>query len=429
MEISFIHLSDIHFRKTSGSSVDIDADLRSAILTDIKTNAKPTLDNVKGVLVGGDIAFAGQKNEYDFAREFLKEMTERLEIDEKNIYCVPGNHDVDQTLIKNSPTIFNAQNEIEGAETIDTADYIFGKYITDQALPGLLYMPIKEYNDFAVSYGCNINPDRIVWTEEFMLDNNLKLKLQGMNSCIISSHKDHEQKYEQDARKMIVGQKQIPSYEDNVVWGLICHHPTMFWKFEGEILSKLDKRVDIQLYGHMHQQAIDASFDRLVINAGAAQPVRGADWLPRYNWITFSCDCVNGDRIVKVKAYPRVLSKDRDRFLCDHESCNEGKNFFEYELNVDEKRRRNLQDDSESKNVRVIEENNSGAMRQGLEKEIVYNFFELSYVKQNEVLNELKLLRSEYAGKRYIEVIGTILQDARNNNCLERMQSLIIEKL
>lgn len=94
-------------------------------------------------------------------------------------------------------------------------------------------MPIKEYNDFAVSYGCNINPDRIVWTEEFMLDNNLKLKLQGMNSCIISSHKDHEQKYEQDARKMIVGQKQIPSYEDNVVWGLICHHPTMFWKFEG----------------------------------------------------------------------------------------------------------------------------------------------------------------------------------------------------
>lgn len=84
---------------------------------------------------------------------------------------------------------------------------------------------------------------------------------------------------------------------------------------------------------------------------------------------------------MKVKAYPRVLSKDRDRFLCDHESCNEGKNFFEYELNVDEKRR-NLQDNSESKNVRVIEENNSGAMRQGLEKEIVYNFFELSYVNR-----------------------------------------------
>ena len=55
MEISFIHLSDIHFRKTSGSSVDIDADLRNAILTDIKINAKSILKNVKGILVGGDI--------------------------------------------------------------------------------------------------------------------------------------------------------------------------------------------------------------------------------------------------------------------------------------------------------------------------------------------------------------------------------------
>lgn len=39
VEISFVHLSDIHFRKTSGSSVDIDADLRNAILTDVKTKA------------------------------------------------------------------------------------------------------------------------------------------------------------------------------------------------------------------------------------------------------------------------------------------------------------------------------------------------------------------------------------------------------
>lgn len=35
-EISFIHLSDIHFRKTSGNSSDIDDDLKQAVLTDIK---------------------------------------------------------------------------------------------------------------------------------------------------------------------------------------------------------------------------------------------------------------------------------------------------------------------------------------------------------------------------------------------------------
>ena len=82
-----------------------------------------------------------------------------------------------------------------------------------------------------------------------------------MNSCIISSHKDHDGGDDQDvlnARKMVIGQNQIPSYEENVVWVLICHHPTIFWKFKDQILPKLDKRVDVQLYGHMHQQAIDA---------------------------------------------------------------------------------------------------------------------------------------------------------------------------
>ena len=71
-EITFIHLSDIHFRKTSGSSTDIDEDLRNAILTDIQYNAKKRLKNIKGVLVGGDIAFAGKREEYDIAKKFLQ---------------------------------------------------------------------------------------------------------------------------------------------------------------------------------------------------------------------------------------------------------------------------------------------------------------------------------------------------------------------
>ena len=67
-EIAFIHLSDIHFRKSSGNRADIDADLRNAILMDIKYNAKAYLSNVKGILVGGDVAFAGQREEYDIAK-------------------------------------------------------------------------------------------------------------------------------------------------------------------------------------------------------------------------------------------------------------------------------------------------------------------------------------------------------------------------
>lgn len=426
VEISFIHLSDIHFHKTSGTSIDIDEDLRKAIVMDITINAAPILNNVKGVLVGGDIAFSGQKQEYDFAKNFLKEITDGLGIDEKNIYCVPGNHDVDQAFIRRSTSVMNAQKAIENANTIDEADRLLGNFITDPASPELLFKSITEYNNFAASYSCNINSEKSFWTEEFILDNNMKLKIRGMNSCIISSHMDHEGC---DFREMVVGQRQIPSYENDVAWISICHHPVEFWKFIDIIKPKLDKRVDVQLYGHMHEQAIDASSERLVIKAGATQPTRGVDWKPRYNWISFECIRKNGDRVLKVKTYPRILSSDRDRFYCDCDNCTSGSQFFEYEINIDEKRRKNLQDAVVYEKTLDISNIDEQVIIKGQEKEVVYNFFELSYVKQTEVLNELGLLKNEYAGKQYVQVIDSILQDAHNNGCLLQMETLIKDKL
>ena len=341
-EIAFIHLSDIHFHKSSGNSADIDADLRNSILFDIRENAKSNLENVKGILVGGDVTFSVQREEYNVARKFLKELTAILEIDEKNIYCVPGNHDVDRQFIKSSKIVFDAQSEIEKAETLDSADKLLEKYILDSAGPNLLFSPIKEYNEFAAAYGCNIKADKLVWTEEFCLDHNMKLKICGMNSCIISSHKDRE--CEGNIRRMVVGQSQIPPYEEDVTWVSLCHHPLEFWKFVNDIQPKLDKRVDIQLYGHKHEHAIDANLERLVVGAGATHPERGKDWVPRYNWISFECLKEDGDRFIEVKTFPRVLSEDRDRFERDIANCDDGQPYYGYKINIDEKRRKNLRD-------------------------------------------------------------------------------------
>ena len=426
-EIAFIHLSDIHFRKSSGNRADIDADLRNAILMDIKYNAKAYLSNVKGILVGGDVAFAGQREEYDIAKEFLKEMASILEIDEKSIYCVPGNHDVDQQFIKSSKSILDAQSEIEKAETLDSADLLLERYILDQASPNLLFKSIEEYNNFVAAYGCNINSEKPVWIEEFKLDNNLRLKICGMNSCIISSHKDHEDSAV--IRKMIIGQSQIPFYEDSVIWVSLCHHPVEFWKFADELQSKLDKRIDIQLYGHKHEQAIEANAERLVISAGATHPTRGKSWKPRYNWISFECVRKKDDRFVEVKTFPRVLSKDRDKFEADRQTCDAETNFFKYEINIDEKRRKNLQDDNLIQAEGKAKNNNNSVVFQGIEKEIVYNFFELSYVQQNEILLKLNLFRNEYAGKRYIELIDKILVDAKEKNCLYQLNEMIKQKI
>lgn len=423
--IAFIHLSDIHFRRTSGTSGDIDSDLRAALLADIKHNGVENLDNIKGILVGGDIAFAGQKDEYVHAKVFLKELTYQLNIDEKDIYCVPGNHDVDQSIVTQSRSLYMAQKSIEDARTLDEADKLLGEYLVDKSNPNLLFVAIEEYNNFAAAYSCNIDSQSLVWKKTFELSEDMKLKIVGMNSCIISNKDDHL--HQGEIRKMIVGQGQIESYEENTVVVALCHHPTEFWKFIESIKGKLNKRFDIQLYGHKHEQSIENDVESLVISAGATQPTRGDGWMPSYNWITFECIRVDGDRYIRVKVYPRVLSKDRSRFISDSKSCLSEKLYFQYELNIDEKRRKNLCD-----KVRLIgtptEKHTVINSAQELSREIVYSFFDLSYIQQLEILSRFDLIREEYSGKRHIEVIELILEDIKQKNLLNEFNQAITNK-
>lgn len=422
-EISFIHLSDIHFRKTSGNSTDIDNDLRNAVLMDIKYNAKEQLKDVKGILIVGDIAFAGQKEEYVNAKEFLKSLVACLEIDEKNIYCVPGNHDVDQQIAKKCISVYEAQCAIEKASSIDDADWLLDKYMQDEASPNILYKTLEEYNKFSAPYGCNINSSKTQWNASFDLDYDMKLKIQGMNSCVISNQDDHKER--DKIRKMVVGQSQIPLYEDDTVWVSLCHHPVEFWKFSEDIQDRLDKRIDIQLYGHKHEQSVSINSERLVISAGATHPTRGNDWVPRYNWISFECIRQESDRYINVKVFPRVLSFDRDRFIPDKENCDVDKKYFEYTLNIDRKRKKNLSDSEPYVDKKEKKNMNDKPIEEGIEKDIIYYFFDLSYVQQLEILSTLKLLKEEYEGKRYIEVIGQILSDAEKKGCLERFFDMI----
>lgn len=88
-ELSFIHLSDIHFVKSSDDPSDIDKDLRDAIINDLEINGKENLKNVAGILVTGDIAFSGNRNEYEIAKEYLNRVCDVFHISPSDVYCVP----------------------------------------------------------------------------------------------------------------------------------------------------------------------------------------------------------------------------------------------------------------------------------------------------------------------------------------------------
>lgn len=430
-ELSFIHLSDIHFVKSSNDPTDIDKDLRDAIINDLEINGRENLKNVAGILVTGDIAFSGNRKEYEIAKEYLNKVCNVFNINPSDVYCVPGNHDVNQNVVNGSDLIFAAQNAVDEERTIDDADRTFSKYISDNNF-NALFKPIDEYNEFAKRFECDISSNNLFWQKNFVLEENLKLKLVGINSSFLSNRTDHQK--DKPDRLMYIGQAQIPSYETDVATLLMCHHPPQCWKFKDDILQRINKRADIQLYGHMHSQSVAIMDENAILYSGAVHPTRTVDWLPRYNWITISGKTENDERILKVKIYPRCLTADRDSFTMDS-TCPLGKNHISHEVNIDRKRKAALQD--HKKEAPVKDEIESCTQYMSVtetsepidERKIIYDFYEISWIDQIDILTQLSLITKETSATLDSKMIGEAIKRARERGKLLELHKKTLNKM
>lgn len=430
-KLSFIHLSDIHFVKSSNDPSDIDKDLREAIIADLEINGRENLENVVGILVTGDIAFSGNKKEYEIAKEYLNRICNVFHISPSDVYCVPGNHDINQAIVNGSDLIFAAQNAVDKESTIDDADKTFSRYISDNNF-NVLFKPIEEYNEFAKRFECDISSKNIFWQKDFLLQDDLKLRIVGINSSFLSNRTDHQK--DKPDRLMYIGQAQIPCYESDVATLLMCHHPSQCWKFKDDILQRINKRADIQLYGHMHSQSVEIMDENVMLYSGAVHPTRTVDWLPRYNWITISSKKENDERILKIEIYPRCLTADRNSFAMDS-TCLWEENHISHEINIDRKRKAALKDYKKEAPVKndvelctisnsVIETSESID-----ERKIVYDFYELSWIEQIDILTQLSLITKENSTTLDSKMIGEAINRAREQDKLFELHKKILNKL
>ncbi len=423
-KISFIHLSDIHFVKSSNNPDDIDNDLRKAIITDLKTNAAKILNNVCGILVTGDIAFSGNIEEYNIAKDYLNEICEIFDIKPSDVYCVPGNHDVNQSTISNSDFIPIAQDAVNSASTIDAADREFSKYINSDN-QNMLFIPIENYNNFARRFECDISNNKIYWQKCFELTDDFHFRIIGINSSFISTKTDHK-----TGKLMYIGQSQIPDYSDGTATLLMCHHPPESWKFKEDMLSRINKRADIQLYGHMHSQSFDISEKNVILYSGAVHPTRTVDWLPRYNWLSIEGEIENNEKILNIEIFPRCLSSDRDSFTIDSE-CGQDKNSIKHKINIDKKRKENLEDSQPCiYNEPLIQQPlKDNACIVVDEREIVYNFYDLAWVKQIDILTHLDLISEEDKSKSIAIVLTSAINRAKEQGKLEALYKKILDEI
>lgn len=420
--LMFLHLSDIHFHKWSGSAYDFNADLRNELEIDAEAFAKSTV-TPNGILITGDIAFSGQREEFAIAKAWLRTLCDKVGCTLAEVWCIPGNHDVDQRMAKESATLADIQQTLRDVATNNPLqlDGEILKRMADPLAGQPLYQPIGEYNSFAATFECGIDSSNPKWEYKFPLDDGSELRLNGLNSTIVSNHLDNHQRF------VVMGRHQIPSRSAGVVDFVMCHHPHDWLRGDDTVKVTMNERIPVQLFGHKHVQALDLINGALHIVAGAVHPDRSeSSWLPRYNWLKVQVQKEDQTRQLVVTVYPRVWTA-RGRFAPDFNSCNgEEHRVFPFVL---------PSWTPPPPPAEVITKTTvppPPALAKGSVMKrpriLTYRFFDLSHVERIDIARELNLLRDDDEGVTDAELYKRIFHRATESDVLSDLWSKVGEK-
>ena len=414
--VTFLHLSDIHFRRWSGDHYDLDDALRQQLLIDIDRVGKD-LASPDAIFVSGDIAFSGSSDEYESARGWLGEICTRLGRTFSHVFCVPGNHDVDQTEIKDASLLSLVHSELRNAAP-EELDAVITKHMRDKSAPDVIYRPITEYNKFAALFRCTISPKKPFWQADFVMEDTSTLRVWGLNSSLGSDHEDNEYKI------VPLGEHQIPAYVPGVENLAVCHHPPDWWQDGDKTKQGFVASTRISLFGHKHSQILKTENGSLLVTAGAVHPDRRErDWRPRYNWLTVNLQNDDGRRWLKVSVHPRLWNDDR-RFDADFNLCG-GQKERTYRLPLESWEPRTTSEGA-SPPVAVsgwslatdpIEVISPGGHMNPI-RVLTYRFFELPHLVRRDIARKLDLLRDSDEGLQDFELFEQLYNRSRDVNQL-----------
>jgi hypothetical protein len=327
-DLAFVHLSDIHFRKgRTGDTHDIDADIRNELERDLRIVRANLVLKLDGIIISGDIAFAGLPEEFDYARDWIEKIRELLDCPPTGIMVTPGNHDVDRTLITDGSPIDLLHTEIRTLEALQKRDAKIATLLRDETKGPLLLTGITAYNAFARQFDCEISPGKPFWERDFGIGNRCVLRIRGMTSTLISGPRDNE-----TTHKLVYGGAQRTLLREDKVWRMIVGHHPPSWTLEGDEADRVfSNRAAIQLFGHKHDQWF-VRFDKGIrLIAGAVHPDRAeANWEPRYSLIGIRLEEA-GDLAIRV--YPRKWSREELIFCGDFNS--KGEDFRDHTVTGD----------------------------------------------------------------------------------------------
>lgn len=269
------------------------------------------LGNVGAILIGGDVAFRAAQDEYTTAWEWIQQLAEISGCPMERIFVVPGNHDIDRSIIRNSMATQAAQHMLESAPP-QNKDWMLRQLLADEASGQALFAAHSAYNSFAAPLGCQIWPAKPFWHQDLQLDGGVTLRIYGLTSTLLSG-----QHGENDvAGKLYLGPRQtVLDPVPNTANLVLVHHPLDWLNDSDAVDDALTTRAAFHLFGHKHRQRAVMA-DHVRIGAAAVNPSRNEQpYQPGYNLLGLEVVGQGEDRHIKVELRQRRLQDNPERFV------------------------------------------------------------------------------------------------------------------
>lgn len=300
--IRWVHVSDLRFGGPGSAErgVWLEA-LRLDAAEWARVHGSPNF-----VFVTGDVVNSGQFTEYDQAALWLAAFAKAVGVSVRDVFIVPGEHDVDRGCVARSVKI----RDLHDAVRRDPHEKIDEYLAEGQA--GWLWPKFEAFAEFAKKFGTfAMDESGLFGSAERQLSLG-SVSIGGLNTALVSADE------EDSARTLGLGARQInevinKSSVRHVLFALHHHGPT--WLSDGEALDRrLAARAHIALCSHQHtvsgERAEACSVSQVVrLRPGAPGVTASECGSQAYAWGSLDA---NG-----LHFFPRRWSKARGEFVED----------------------------------------------------------------------------------------------------------------
>lgn len=237
--LQILHISDLHIHKKSefDSSVVLEPLLKR--VEDDKTNGfSPEL-----IVVTGDIALNGIKEEYDLAKTFFDKLLSATRLSKDRLFIVPGNHDVNRKKyrpndIPKYETMRNLNDELENEE-----------YRAD------LFKGMVDYFEFVKTY-CphlqSVNGNLVPFVHRYKTSAGKHIGIVGLNSSWMCRKKKDEREIAIGGYQVIKAMEELKDKGEIDLTISLFHHP-MQWLWPEDVKClEIYLKDSMILSGHFH---------------------------------------------------------------------------------------------------------------------------------------------------------------------------------